>query len=91
MSWFWKERLTFEGVKDLVIGCKGEILDEVEKLRVEIKNLRFIVTQVYKKETRIMADMKELAEILQEVKAIQDTVVVSSPTYSSISKHMLSL
>ena len=76
MSWFWWDRLTFEEVEGLVTNCKEEVLDEVEKLGREMRNLRYLLAHMYKKETKIIADIKELAEILQEVKDRLDKATV---------------
>ena len=68
MSWFGWRRSKFEEVEVLVIKCKEETLDEVEKLGREMRHLRYLLTHMYRKEIKIMANVKELAGMLQEVK-----------------------
>ena len=68
MTWFWRRKDKFEPIKDLITDCKEEVLDEVSRLKEEVRRLYSLLTYVFKKETNIMAGIKDLAGILQGVK-----------------------
>ena len=68
MQGFWEKKDKFESIKDLITDCKEEVLDEVSRLKEEVRRLYSLLTYVFKKETNIMAGIKDLAGILQGVK-----------------------